>query len=330
MRISEKNRTIEQAADFKQLARQALEQAIQDRAAAGNAPPPIPAETMWKIKRLFARLTEPGAEHALTEALNAVVSRSDEISRAAIVWIDLLDVLVNNTEARYGATGRGKLKKEEVKTVVAYLIRTQRFNISRVPGYVQAVAIDVMADFAIDALVSVSNTHDLWAVDTRKPTISELYRRAKQAVGAVLRPLVAPLGRFATWLYFRLRYPAHLSPALRDALAAVEKDGMIAGPSGGAVEEVMRLKLWVGENAQTLVALVQLASIVVQEVEGFLEAPGPEKKAYAKQVVFEVLGDLGFDSSNFFLSVKVEAGVDMAIDSIVHLFNKRNVFSHSA
>jgi hypothetical protein len=42
-----------------------------------------------------------------------------------------------------------------------------------------------------------------------------------------------------------------------------------------------------------------------------------------------VLGDLGFDSSNFFFSVKVEAGVDMAIDSIVHLFNKRNVFSHS-
>jgi hypothetical protein len=69
---------------------------------------------------------------------------------------------------------------------------------------------------------------------------------------------------------------------------------------------------------------------VVQEIEGFLEATGPEKKAYAKQVVFEVLGDLGFDSSNFFFSVKVEAGVDMAIDSIVHLFNKRNVFSHSA
>jgi hypothetical protein len=319
VRLSQKTSTVEDLAELKRLARVVMDRVAEERDA--QVAPPIPAETIWKIRSLFAKLTATGAEDALPAALNWVVAHRQTISNAAVAWIDLLDQLVQASESRYGAEGRGKLKKEEVKTVLSALLRDQRFELPHVPRYLQPVAIDIVADFSIDAIVAVSNTHDLW-VEEGSPTISEFYRRLKHAVGAILGPIFEPFERFVTWLYFRLRYPRPLSPALRNALDAVEKS-MAVLEKDRPLDQALRLKIWIGENSQSLVALVQLASIIVDQLEKFMEAPGDIKKAYAKQIAVEVLRDLGFDiRSDFFLAV-VEAVVDVAIDSAVHMFHKR-------
>jgi hypothetical protein len=325
VRLSQKTSTVEGAAELKRLARVVLDRAAEERDA--QVEPPIPAETIWELRRLFAQLTAPGAEDALTAALNWVVAHRQTISSAAIAWIDLLEQLVQGTEPRYGAKGRGKLKKEEVKTALSYLLRNQRVEIPNVPSYLQPVAIDIVADFAIDAIVSVSNKNRLWVTDKRRPSVSEFYRRLKDGLGAILGPIFEPFGRLAAWIYFRLRYPAPISPALRNALAAAQKS-MAVQDTQRPIEQVFRLKLWIGENSQTLVALVQLATAAVQVVEEFRDAPGEVKKAYAKQIAFEVLRDLGFDTRSHFFTVIVEAILDIAMDSAVHLFHKREVFVH--
>src|SRR6185369_14193432 len=100
--------------------------------------------------------------------------------RAIVVWIDLVEVLIQNAERRYGATpGMGPMKAAEVKEVVRYFMRNRRLNIPDIPQFLQPVIIDLAVDWSVDVLVLIANRYGLWVEKgslTRPPTIFARFR----------------------------------------------------------------------------------------------------------------------------------------------------------
>jgi hypothetical protein len=290
-----------------------------------------PAETILEIRRLFAEITAGNDHEDLVYMLNALVQNREALQQAVIVWVDLIEVLVQSAEGRYGAVGRGDLKKDEVKAVVVYLLRTGKFRIPNVPDYLQPVVVDVVADISVDAVVAVANQRGLWVEPPRtaRPTWHELRRRFLRGIRRVVGFVLEPFGRLAAAIVMALRYPVRLSPALRQALEAIEREGMIADHQS-LLQRITDLKIWIGNNAGSVIAGVQLVDLVVDEAEAFGDLTGPEKKDYARELVLAVLEDLGFDVRGRFTGMKLEMAIDMAIDSLVHTLHKRGVFTHHA
>ena len=293
-----------------------------DRAEAEQLP--FDAETVHEIGRLLEKVTEGDSEERLITLLNDLLADRAELEAAAVAWVDLIEVLVQSAEPRYKERGRGGLKKEEVKGVVLYLLRTGRFELPQVPDYLQPVIVDAIADFTVDAIVKLANENGLWVVSgSPRVTAPELWHRLKRG----MLVLLTPLARVASWIYLRARFPARVSPALRTALANLERDGMIgSGPT--MLERKFEVVLWIGRNRDALVAGVQLVGLVAEEVEQFLELGGEEKKVAARELVLAVLEELGWVPQSAILEGKLVAVIDAAIDGVVHLFNKRGKFVH--
>lgn len=90
--------------------------------------------TLARLRRLFQEAVGGGADEELIAALSALARRGDEIVRAFVVWVDLVETLVQDAERRYGTKpGQGQLKAGEVKAVFRYLLRAERFDIPQVP-----------------------------------------------------------------------------------------------------------------------------------------------------------------------------------------------------
>jgi hypothetical protein len=100
------------------------------------------------------------------------------------------------------------------------------------------------------------------------------------------------------------------------------RDRRLADPAA----DVVRVTQFIADNRDALVAGVRLVGLVTQEVETFSHLSGSDKKACARQLIFAVIEDLGVDTSGLLTRVKLEFAIDMAIDTVVHLFNKRQVF----
>jgi len=293
-----------------------------------RALPCLDPDLIDDISRTFATVTEGDTDERLIAGLNRIVGEPAEIEAAVIVWVDLLDLLVESTETRYPKTGRGDIKKQEVKGVVVYLLNTGRFEIPQLPGYMQPVVVDVIADFTVDVVVKLANEYHLWAVNPAPGiTPADVWGRFKRALARVLRPIAAPFGWLGSRIYLWLRHPARLSPALRRALAAVERDGKIT-KGKTPFERTIELLLWMGQNRDALLALVHLVALVSEEVEQFAELESQEKKACARQLVLLVLDDCGLVPRSDLLLSKVEMAIDVAIEAVVYLFHKRKRFTH--
>jgi hypothetical protein len=290
--------------------------------------PCLDDESIDDISRLLARVTEGDSDERLIAALNELVGDREEIEKAVIVWVDLIEVLVEAAEGRYPEKGRGGLKKEEVKGVIIYLLRVGRFELPRVPDYLQPVVTDVIADFTVDAIVTLTNDYRLWSArPAAGVTPADVWHRIKRAVLLVLRPLATLLGRIGSRIYLALRYPARVSPALRTALAAVERDGLIARGKT-PLERKLEVLLWVGQNRDAFVAGVQLVGLVAEEVEQFVSLDSADKKRCARELVFSVLEEAGFAPRSQLLQAKLATAVDAAIEGVVYLFTKRGLFAH--
>lgn len=266
----------------------------------------------------------------LLEVLDLVAHEWPWFQRAAVAWIDLIDALVHNAERRYAARGRGELKREEVKGVIVYLLHAERFDIPRVPTYLGPVVIDVVADISVDAVVELLNLFqpDSWVEATATPPVAELPRRALLWVKRFLtRFLFEPVARAAARVYLWFRRPRTLTPAVRTAVEAVATDSNITR-RGGALHHLATIARGLARNRASLVAGVQIVGIVIDVVEDLSDMSGRQKKECAKRLFYDVVEDLGFDTSSWIVRVKLDVALDVAIDAVVALFNKRDVLDH--
>jgi hypothetical protein len=291
----------------------------------------IDPQTIFEVHRLLAQLTAGNQEHRFAELLSEVAVDGPYVEQALIYWIDLIEVLVQSTETRY-TPGSGPQKKDEVKGIVMFIVRTNRLELpASVPAYLRPVLVDIGADIAVDTIVALFNQQDrlpgpnAWLPAAQRPTLSQRWRTFKHLVLRIARTILSPLARLGSFIYLRLRYPVKVSPALKAALQAIEDDSELMR-NRDTVDEVVELLRTVADNADALRAGVQLVGIVVQQVERFAHLSGSQKKVYARQLTFAVLEDLGVDTHGPVTSVKLGMAVDTGIDMVVHLFNKRQVF----
>lgn len=286
--------------------------------------------TIWEVRRLLRTAKAEGLDKDLATTLDFLAKHSEAIQRAVVVWIDLIEVLIQNAERRYGATpGMGQLKAAEVKEVVRYLMRDRRFNIPDVPRSLQPVIIDLLVDWSVDVIVLMANQYGLWVEKGSGIVSRSIFAR----LGLQLRRGTRLLFVRLIWLYERIRQafqrPFVIRPEVKAALEAVEREGLIVN-QGQLFHGVADLLVWVSSRRKALMALVDVVSAAVHEAEAYLALSGPEKKVYARDLVLAVLDELGFAQRTGLLFAIIDSTINSSIDASVHLFNKRGLFSHGS
>jgi hypothetical protein len=246
-----------------------------------------------------------------------------------VVWIDLIEVLVQTKEQQYGPSrGLGATKKAEVKEVVWYLLRGQHFEIPQVPEFLVPVVIEIAADWVIDAVVLMANRYGLWT--EREPSggpLESMFSALRRWLSSVFRPVSLGLAWIVARTWDLVRARTQLSPQVLSAVKAVEREGLIIQEKQ-LIIEFSNLVNWIGTHQKQLIAMVELVFAVVQEAEGYFSLTGPEKKAYATDLLLAVLDELGFTERTGLLFDLVDSMVSSGIEAAVHLFNKRGVFRH--
>ena len=111
------------------------------------------------------------------------------------------------------------------------------------------------------------------------------------------------------------------------ALDAVEREGFIER-AGDILGKVSKLIVWISEHREQLTAALELIFEAVQQAEAYIGLPGPEKRAYAEDLILAVLDEMGFKERAGLVFAIINSFVGTGIETAVHLFNKRGVFSH--
>jgi hypothetical protein len=287
--------------------------------------------TIWRFRQLLQEAMGAGTDREITTVLRSLGQSGDQVEHAVVAWIDLIEVVVQDTERRFGsAPGRGAIKADQVKQIVRYLLRTDRMNldIPSGPSPLQPIIIDIWVDATIDAIVLMANRYGTW--DGATPSPQSFQARLviiSASVGRLLNVVSFPISWLINRLWYAFQGRVVLTPAVQSALDAVQRQGSIPDERA-VVRGTMDTLVWIADHRQQLVAGVELVFAVVQEAESFIELSGPEKKAYAHDLVIAVLEDAGMDLSGGLLMAIVNAVIDVAIETTVHLFNKRGVFTH--
>jgi hypothetical protein len=192
-----------------------------------------------------------------------------------------------------------------------------------VPPELEPFVTEVIVQWSVDAVVEVANAYGLWTDVEPEPQLSAPGRWLARTFSPALRAV----GNAAVWVWEHLYPPPALSPALQKAVEAVERDSLIA-QQPAVITSIGAAFTWIGHHRANIVAAVQLVAAVVNEAETFANLSGPEKKAYAHDLVFAVLEEAGLRVPDGLLRAKLSAIVSAAIEALVHLFNKRNTFTH--
>jgi hypothetical protein len=334
MRFSRKLETVRAKTDVKVFASQ-ITSIYADWLATRRGPsdqqPIFDPAVLLRAERLVRQLNDKGQVDRLLALLNTLVRNQATIERTIIVWVDLIDALVHTTEGRFNGHQRGELKAAEVKHVLWYLLRSSRLDIPNVPRPLQPLIVDVIASWTINSVVALTNDHALWGRehDYGHQSPYEIVLWLWHRFGQVTQPIWAPLAALADRIWVAVEFRAPLSPAIQAALHAIEADSLMV-TERQVVSELVRLKISIAQNSDAIIAGVQLVGIAVDQTEKFASLPGPGKQQYARELVLEVLKELGFDTSNPLLSIAVEVIVNNTIDATVRLFNDRGHFASHA
>jgi hypothetical protein len=281
-----------------------------------------------ELRQLLRIATEEGSDKDLAAALNFLAEHSKQIQRAFVVWMDLIEVLVQDAERRYGSAGAmGELKAAHVKGVVQYLMRNRSFDIPDVPKFLEPVIIDVVIDWSIDVALLLVNRYGLWVEKGSTPKARSLLTTVKSQFR---RAVLGVVGLFF-WVYVRIRQTMQrevmISPEVKAAIDAVRREGVIVHHQE-LFKGIADLLVWVSAKKRTLMMLVEVTSAAVQQAEVYVSLTGAQKKAYARDLVLAALAELGFEQGTGLLFSIIDSTIQGSIETSVNLFNKRGIFSH--
>jgi hypothetical protein len=276
--------------------------------------------------RLFRSALGSNADE-FTRILSEFTENSDRIQRAIIVWLDLIEVLVHDAERRHGSKpGQGKLKSNEVKQTLSYLLRARKFSLPNVPEPLAGLLMDSLVDWAIDVVVLQANQYDLWEEEEQRISF---FHKFLDAVKRIFMTVVIQVAnRLATAIIFlrdRLQPRPVISPALRVAIDAILEEGEISHEEP-LVARVSRLFIWLGTHKSEIINATELIFGAVQEAETLINMSGPEKKEFAKNVIWEVLEEMGLALRGGLAEAIMDSVIDLIIEFAVHAFNKRGAF----
>jgi hypothetical protein len=287
--------------------------------------------TIDQVRQALADLDAAGTWDELQALGSELYEHQGALRQSLLVFADVLESLVQDAEGRHPQSGRGGLKLKEVKWVVAYLLNRERIDVPGLPKALQPFFVDVFTDVAVNALVAVLNDHELLK-GTQVSPAARRWGDFRWWLHALWRWLSVPLNwiwqRFGSWLssfYVRVRFSRPASPTVRFALASLGEQE--SPKKTGALADLASFVSWLAHHHEVVTAFARIVSIAVTQAERFVSLDGRGKKQYAENTIMAVLGELGI-GRGIISSVLVRAGVDMAIDMLVAVFNKRDYFVH--
>jgi hypothetical protein len=291
-------------------------------------------QAVWRLRRAYDEAAEDGAFDDLMAAFRQLAPESGEIKTALIKWIHLLEVLIQEAETQYGsAPGLGELKADQVKAAMLYLLLQENIAIPNLPRWITPLVLEFGTEWLIDSVVALLNQNELWEQQTApRPKIGIVSRLLRWltllASWARRSALFLRLGDWLERLSRRAVLVDHpLAPAVKAAADDLLDSGVLDVRRG--VRRAGEVIGWIRGHRRQVVALIELVSVAVHEAEAFLEMPGPEKKAYAREVVLALLSDEGIIGSPDGLGYLITEWIlDWAIDAVVSLFHRRSLFHH--
>jgi hypothetical protein len=277
--------------------------------------------------RLFRSALGSAQADELVSILNAVTENREQIQTAVVLWLDLIEVLVQTAERRHGGqTGQGKLKTAEVKAALKHLLASGRFLAVTVPQPLARLLLDTFVEWAIDVIVLQANRYDLWEVEPiNRAWLARFWEHLKRITLAVAIRVANLFARAVEAVQRLVEPKPTLSPALSAALAAIEREGAIVNHEG-LVVRVSQLLIWVGTHRTELVQATEIVFGAVEEAEALISLSGAEKKQFARDLIWAVLEEMGFTPRSGLLEALMDSVIDLFIESSVHLFRKRGAF----
>lgn len=280
--------------------------------------------------RLLIRTAEnAGVDHGIFSILNTLVVNRGQIERTIVLWVDLIEVLVQEQEQIYGPrAGLGQIKAAELRRILKYLLRGNKLSLPNIPPVLQPLVLDYVIGWIVDLVVRACNNNGLW--EPVQPNARYFFRlywvKFKQLLGKIFNPVVKIIVQIILW-YREIAAESGilLSPRVRGAIDAVRENGTIVNETD-VVRQVIGLISWIGEHRDQVIAAFDLVLTTIQEVENYTSMSGPEKKEYAINLILIVLDELGFNQWGGLMGEFIKAIVSSAIEVGVHLFNKRGIF----
>jgi hypothetical protein len=281
---------------------------------------------IWKIRRLLRTASEGNIEKDISEILRTILDNRARWERAIVVWVDLIEVLVQTEEQKFGPKqGLGPIKKAEVKEVISHLLQGAHFKIPRVPDFLMPALLEIGADWLVDTIVFIANRYGFWKEPEGSVEIKSLLALIQGWLKTLLRPVTIAAAWIATKVWRWFHTPTKLSPNVLLALEAVEREGLLSSEKE-VLTWIGNLFQWFGDHRTQLTAMSEIVFFVVQEVEEYTSLTGPEKKAYAMDLMFAVLDELGFQERAGLMFALIESMTSTGIEVAVHLFNKEGIF----
>jgi hypothetical protein len=263
-----------------------------------------------------------GGWEGLANAFKKIVQRGEQLVPSFNAWMELVSVLVQSAEKRYPQKGRGRLKKEQVKTAIRYLLRADKFKIPDIPDSLKPFVIDAVVDWSIDVLVCITNENSLWDKgESVRWSLRATISAALLWIADITRPVWVWIVKICAWIWEMLEQGTALTPELRRALDdAVDKK--LVQNKRESFGDVLGAVVWMADHREQVTAAFQLVSEAVHEAELLLNKTGPEKRAYARNLVLATLDALGIRVGDGLLSAILGGIVNILIDGVVNLFNK--------
>jgi hypothetical protein len=291
---------------------------------------------IWQLDRAYSEATDGRSARDLLQELSNLMPPAETVRKAVIAWVDLVEVLVQESERQYGTEGRGAYKAEQVKAVLIHLLLDDpTWRVPQVPQWLLPIGVELIASWSIDAIVALLNHNDAWEPAPPRGLgggiKASLLARIIMAIVRWLRdhPILQDFDLFLASIARKMVLASHpLTAAARKALGDLERTGLAS--VNAVVTRTAKVGTWVGQHHKEIVAFVQLISVAVHEAESFSQMSGPEKKIYARDLLIVFLEDTGFVRDDTPLSNFVTKWlIDWGIDSVVDIFNKRRVFQHN-
>jgi hypothetical protein len=305
---------------------------LRNPAEEGSADDPLTPEqheqirqTVWRLQNAFEELANPKNKSGLREALSSLSFLAHTFRDTLVAWTELMDALVDEAERLYGtASGRGVYKREQVRAAVLTIARREAIDIPLVPQFLEPLAFVSFADIFSDFVVAHLNDNDLWDYQNlpEKPAMSV---RLRGPLIRALRKSFEFLSRFLAGVGWRLVMGSvKLSPGMQRIVDSIDPD------IAGGLAAVATLTRFVKENSDFVRAVARILSVATQQAETFADMPGPQKQAYALELVMEFFEQNGLLARDGLWHDIVRAWLKVGIDATVRLFNRRRLFPFRA
>lgn len=275
----------------------------------------------WKLRRAYELAVKSGALEEFGEILGRFANSSVGLAELFLAWIDLIETVVQETEEKFSSRpNAGARKKAYAKSVLIELISRSKIA-KKAPDLFTTWVIWAAVDILVDAIVRLLNNRTLWVADDDSATgdtAESWFRQLSYRITVFL------LNVFA-WLYTRQLQRVELSPAVQKSVDRVLAEHPI-DPTA-LIDRLRELISWFGQHREEVLAVIDLVTAATEQVEVFTSLSGPQKQAYARDLIITfVETEFGPEYGALLDTPIARMILDTVINSVVLIQRKRGAF----